>query len=92
MTLAAAIMVGGPLTGASLNPARTLGTAVYTAPSLANVNTYVIYLFGPFIGATLAALVYNFLTGEEKMVEAKPAPSKPAAKSPARKTAARSKK
>jgi aquaporin Z len=96
MTLTAAILVGGPLTGASLNPARTLGTAVYTAPSLANVNTYVIYLFGPFIGATLAALVYNFLTGEEKVAVAKPASSqpaaKPSAKPSARKTVVKSKK
>lgn len=98
MTLTAAILVGGPLTGASLNPARTLGTAVYTAPSLANINTYVIYLFGPFIGATLAALVYNFFVGtDEKKLPAEvgvaPAKAKPAVKrTPSRQAASRSKK
>ena len=61
MTLTAAFLVGGPLTGASLNPARTLGPAIYTAPNLANPYTYVIYLFGPLIGATLAVFLANFL-------------------------------
>lgn len=96
MTLTAAILVGGPLTGASLNPARTLGTAIYAEPSLANVNTYVIYLFGPLIGATLAALAFNFFNGTDEKVEPAPvvakAPVKPAAKAPARKTASKAKK
>ena len=62
-TLAFAILAGGPLTGGSLNPARTFGPAIFTSPSLANANTYVIYVFGPLIGATLAVMVYNFLSG-----------------------------
>jgi len=71
ITLVAAILVGGPLTGASLNPARTLGPAIFTAPSLANVYTFVIYLFGPLIGATLAALAFNFFTdADAKAAEA----------------------
>lgn len=59
-TLAFAILAGGPLTGASLNPARTLGPAIFSAPSLTNVYTYVIYLFGPLIGATFAVIVYSY--------------------------------
>jgi glycerol uptake facilitator-like aquaporin len=77
MTLAAAILVGGPLTGASLNPARTLGTAVYAGPSLGDLNTYITYLLGPFIGATAAALLFNFLNSESS-VAASEAPAKPA--------------
>ena len=65
MMLTAAFLVGGPLTGASLNPARTLGPAIYTAPSLADPYTYVIYLFGPLIGATFAALLFNFFNKSE---------------------------
>jgi MIP family channel proteins len=65
----AAILVGGPFTGASLNPARTLGPAVFAAPSLANAYTYVIYLFGPLIGATLAVIVYNFFMGTDETDE-----------------------
>ena len=53
LTLAAAILMGGPLTGASLNPARTFGPALFTG----NLGTFWIYLIGPFAGAGLAALV-----------------------------------
>jgi glycerol uptake facilitator-like aquaporin len=88
--LTAAILVGGPLTGGSLNPARTLGTAVYTAPSLANVYTYVTYLFGPLIGSTAALLAYNFFTGAEG--KDAPAPAKAAGKTVSRKPAAKAKK
>ncbi len=93
MTLTAAILIGGPLTGASLNPARTLGPAVYTAPSLANVYTYVIYLFGPLIGSTAALLVYNFFTGTDvKASPAEVAPPKASGKAVSRKPATKSKK
>lgn len=66
LTLVAAILVGGPLTGASLNPARTFGVAIFAQPSFANVYTYVVYLFGPLIGATLALIAYNFFTDVDK--------------------------
>lgn len=68
-TLAFAILAGGPLTGASLNPARTFGPAIFAEPSLANVNTYVIYLFGPLIGSTLAVIVFNFFNSSEEVEE-----------------------
>lgn len=69
-TLALAILGGGPFTGASLNPARTLGPAVFASiPSLTSPNTYLIYLFGPLIGATLAVLVYNFFTSSDEIEE-----------------------
>ncbi len=89
-TLAFAILGGGTLTGASLNPARTLGPAIFTEPSFKSVYTYVIYVFGPLIGATLAVLVYNFLNGideEESVAEAVPVKKvrKPAVRKPAKK-------
>ena len=68
-TLAFSILAGGPFTGASLNPARTFGTAIFAAPSYSDVYTYVIYFFGPLIGATLAVIVFNFFNGEEEVVE-----------------------
>jgi MIP family channel proteins len=74
-TLALAILGGGTLTGASLNPARTFGPAIFAGPSYTDVYTYVIYLFGPLIGATLAVLVYNFLNDikdEEEVEELEP--------------------
>lgn len=88
-TLAFAILAGGPLTGASLNPARTFGPAIFNAPSIANIYTYVIYFFGPLLGATLAVTVYNFFNGiwdsgpKSEIVPAKA--KKPAARKTAKK-------
>jgi len=77
MTLTAIFFIGGPLTGGSFNPARTLGTAIYAEPSLANLYTYVIYLFGPFIGATVAALLFNLFNAPEvQVIEEKQVPVK----------------
>lgn len=89
-TLAFSILVGGPLTGASLNPARTFGTAIFSAPSLTNAYTYAVYLFGPLIGAALAVIVFNFLGREEGGgVEAAPAARRTPGKKPVRRTATR---
>jgi len=63
-TLAIAILAGGPLTGASLNPARTFGPAVFLG-TWNQPNTYLIYFVGPFIGAIVAVLVHNLLNREE---------------------------
>jgi glycerol uptake facilitator-like aquaporin len=85
MTLTAAIFVGAPLTGASLNPARTFGPALYIGtPALSDLNTYLIYFVGPFLGAALAALVFNFFNGnkaEEAAAPAKAAPRSTSGKS-----------
>lgn len=89
-TLAFAILAGGPLTGASLNPARTFGPAIFSGPSFTSVYTYVIYLFGPLIGAALAVIVYKYFNetaDSEPEIEALPA--KAARKPAARKAAAR---
>lgn len=85
MTLTASIFVGAPLTGASLNPARTFGPALYIGtPALSDINTYLIYFVGPFLGAALAALVFNFFNGnkaEEAAAPAKAAPRSTSGKS-----------
>ncbi len=54
LTLVFAILMGGPLTRASLNPARTLGPAIVSG----NYADIWLYFVGPFIGAILAALLY----------------------------------
>ncbi|MCW5873302.1 MAG: aquaporin [Anaerolineales bacterium] len=57
VTLAALILMGGPLTGASLNPARTFGPALFTG----TLGSLWIYIAGPFLGATAAAWSQRFL-------------------------------
>jgi aquaporin Z len=54
-TIALDGLVGGPLTGASMNPARSLGPVLAGAPA----NYIWIYLLGPLLGALIAvAIVY----------------------------------
>lgn len=55
LTLTFAILMGGPLTGASLNPARTFGPALLTG----NLSQLWIYFAGPLAGAAGAALLYR---------------------------------
>eukprot|EP00850_Spirogloea_muscicola_P013388 SM000090S24350 [mRNA] locus=s90:524146:528597:+ [translate_table: standard] len=56
MAVLAGILVGGPYTGGSMNPARSLGPAVISGLF---ARPFWIYLAGPTIGAILAALFYR---------------------------------
>jgi len=56
LAVAADILVGGPLTGAAMNPARWFGPAVASG---AFADWYVWWI-GPAIGAAVAALLYRF--------------------------------
>lgn len=55
ITLAA--LVAGPVSGASLNPARSLGPAL-VAGDLADIW---IYVLGPLLGAIIGAVAYRYL-------------------------------
>jgi len=60
LAVAADILVGGPLTGAAMNPARWFGPAVASG---AYADWYVWWI-GPAIGAAVAALLYRSALAE----------------------------
>jgi aquaporin NIP len=53
-------MFGGPISGASMNPARSLGPAVIGG----QLHALWLYLVAPLAGAALGALAYQFVRGE----------------------------
>lgn len=56
-TLAAGILVAGPLTGGAVNPARALGPMIVSGQTTA----FWAYIVGPVVGAILAAILYSRL-------------------------------
>lgn len=63
--VAADIWVSGPITGASMNPARTFGP-LFTETLWGGTTAWAkfpIYLIGPIVGGLLAAFVYDYISG-----------------------------
>ncbi len=60
LAVAADILVGGPLTGAAMNPARWFGPAVAAGA----FTDWYVWWIGPAIGAAVAALVYRYSLAE----------------------------
>jgi aquaporin Z len=59
LSLVGLILVGGPITGASLNPVRSIIPALFEGgDALQQVWVYVV---GPMLGALLAVIFYRFL-------------------------------
>jgi aquaporin NIP len=54
--------VGGPITGDSMNPARSLGPAIVSG----RVDVLWLYILAPMVGAVLGALVYQWVRGERE--------------------------
>jgi aquaporin Z len=63
LTLAFVHIVGIPLTGTSVNPARSIGPALFTGG--AALQDLWIFIAAPLVGAALAALVYKALKKTE---------------------------
>jgi len=57
LTVAADILAIGPLTGASMNPARSLGPAVVSG----QYEAQGVFWIGPLLGGIVAALLYDTL-------------------------------
>jgi aquaporin NIP len=53
-------LFGGPVTGASMNPARSFGPALVSG----QWRDFWIYLAGPILGAAAGALAYQLVRGE----------------------------
>jgi aquaporin NIP len=53
-------MFGGPISGASMNPARSLGPAIVSG----DLNALWIYLLAPLLGAALGGFAYQFVRRE----------------------------
>lgn len=65
--LAAAVFIGGPVTGGSVNPARALGPMLV---SLDRLELSPIYIIAPIVGGVLAALLYDkFISDAEEPEE-----------------------
>ena len=54
-TITMDILVGGPFTGAAMNPARSFGPAIVSG----ELTGMWVYFLGPVIGGTIAALAYD---------------------------------
>jgi glycerol uptake facilitator-like aquaporin len=58
-TLGLIVMVGGPLTGGSFNPARSLDPVLYNQ----EWGDVWIYIVGPLAGGVLGAAIWSYLVG-----------------------------
>jgi MIP family channel proteins len=54
-------MFGGPISGASMNPMRSLGPALVAG----NLHALWLYIVAPLVGAALGGLAYQFVRGEQ---------------------------
>ncbi len=57
-------LFGGPITGASMNPARSFGPALASG----TWSSFWIYVVGPAIGATIGVFAYELVRGSKSLV------------------------
>ena len=60
-TIALDAMFGGPISGASMNPMRSMGPAIASG----NFHALWLYIAAPLLGASLGGLAYQFVRGEQ---------------------------
>jgi aquaporin NIP len=57
-------MFGGPISGASMNPMRSLGPGIVTG----DLHAIWIYLLAPLVGTAIGGLTYQFVRGEQTRI------------------------
>ena len=57
-------LFGGPVTGASMNPARSFGPALATG----DWHDFWLYVLGPLAGAALGAFAYQLVRGDSRPI------------------------
>ena len=62
LTVGLEAMFAGPITGASMNPARSIAPALLSG----NISELWIYIVAPVIGAALAGCFYTQIIEEQK--------------------------
>ena len=55
--IAVCSFIGGPFTGASMNPARSIGPAILAN----NFDNIIMYILAPIIGTILGVFIYNYI-------------------------------
>jgi aquaporin NIP len=60
-TIALDAMFGGPISGASMNPIRSLGPALVSG----DLHALWLYIAAPLLGTSLGALVYQLIRGQQ---------------------------
>jgi MIP family channel proteins len=69
LAVAADVMMGGPLTGAAMNPARWFGPALASG----HWDNWYVWWIGPLIGAIVAAVIYRYVLEGEAEPDVTPA-------------------
>lgn len=69
LAVAADILMGGPLTGAAMNPARWFGPALASG----HWDNWYVWWIGPLIGAIVAAVLYRYVLEGEADPDVTPA-------------------
>jgi MIP family channel proteins len=70
LTVVFDVLIGGPITGGSMNPARSLGPALFAGG--AALAHYWVYVVGPVLGAVIAARLYEAMRGGEHYAQGAP--------------------
>jgi len=69
LAVGADVLMGGPLTGAAMNTARWFGPALASG----TFTDWYVWIIGPLLGATIAAMIYRFGLEDRGSPEVTPA-------------------